>query len=442
MATLELTIHSADGTRQVSPRGGRTTIGRGKDAAVCINDQGLSRLHASIYCEGDKVWIIDERSTNGVFVNGERVTAAGRPLANGDKIEMGDQTIMWAQLAASANGKPAGNRRGLALRPRAAVYLPIVFVLLLAGFFSLRLLRNAGANGETRAVPPPAADGVAKDAVAKDAVEPAAVPPPVDKGSEAVPQVTTPPAVVNRLYQAMSPAERMEFVRREAARVSEIIGTRPCNFTEEVLRMIKVNVDAYANRVGQRGEDRTELMRRARKYAPLIIRAFRQEGVKPEIGLYIAMIESEYSDRCVSSPAAARGMFQFIASTARLYGVTNPADVCDPKVMAPAAARYVRDRLNEFGQDATSVGLAIAGYNRSPDSVRRDLHTILNETGERRERSFWTLVAHAEKLDHWFQENMKYVPKFYAAAIIGENPQYFGLQMRQLSTYSDESEPR
>jgi len=33
-------------------------------------------------------------------------------------------------------------------------------------------------------------------------------------------------------------------------------------------------------------------------------------------------------------------------------------------------------------------------------------------------------------------ENFKYVPKFFAAAIIGENPQDFGLKLQPLSTYS------
>ena len=87
-----------------------------------------------------------------------------------------------------------------------------------------------------------------------------------------------------------------------------------------------------------------------------------------------------------------------------------------------------------------SVALAIAGYNRSPDSVRRDLHDVLNS--ENKERSFWTLVANSNKLDHYFQgENIKYVPKFFAAAIVGENPWMFGIQMQPLSTYAEIKAP-
>lgn len=126
-------------------------------------------------------------------------------------------------------------------------------------------------------------------------------------------------------------------------------------------------------------------------------------------------------------------MFQFMPDTARVYGL-DPAKRCDWRLAAPAAARYMKDRLNQFGPDAASVALAIAGYNRGPGSVLRDLEAILNDRN--RERSFWTLAANAEQLDHYFQnENVRYVPKFFAAAIVGETPWAFGLGLQPLSTY-------
>jgi hypothetical protein len=52
-------------------------------------------------------------------------------------------------------------------------------------------------------------------------------------------------------------------------------------------------------------------------------------------------------------------------------------------------------------------------------------------------RDFWTLIAKGDILSKQFQsENFKYVPKFFAAAIIGENPQDFGLTLQPISTYS------
>jgi hypothetical protein len=53
---------------------------------------------------------------------------------------------------------------------------------------------------------------------------------------------------------------------------------------------------------------------------------------------------------------------------------------------------------------------------------------------ENYQRNFWTLFAHRDKLDTTFRnENAAYVPAFFAASIIGENPQTFELPGPPLS---------
>jgi len=441
---VNLTIHFLGGTTQFCLKEGRATVGRSDDATICINDCGLSRLHASIYCEDNKVWIIDEMSTNGIYVNGEQVSASGKPLASGDKISIGDNTIIWVNINNPNADAVAAAPFSMAGLPRTAFYVPIIIALVVAVAFGARWISSQAASKQTGKTQINANEFEARTKKQSQTVL-------NSNSNSSQSEIPDPPAIepataLNKLYKDMTPQERMDYVTVEAKRISEVVGTRPCNFTQEVLKMIKANVDGYSSRISRSAGarfgsgDLRALMERARRYAPLIIRSFKQENVKPEIGLYIVMIESEYFE-CLTSPVGAKGMFQFMPATARGYGV-DPEARCDLKKMAPAGAKYIRDRLNEFGTDATSVGLAIAGYNRSPDSVRRDLHDVLNDNGERKERSFWTLVANSKKLDHWFQENMRYVPKFYAAAIIGENPQRFGLSMRQLSTYTDETEQR
>ena len=137
------------------------------------------------------------------------------------------------------------------------------------------------------------------------------------------------------------------------------------------------------------------------------------------------------------SRAGAAGLFQFLGPTAEHYGVPS-SERTDVARMAPAAARYFRDNIMSFGDDSMSVALAIAGYNRAPESVKRDLRNVLNaENNEDKERNFWILIANQGKLDHFFQsENKNYVPRFFAAAILGETPWAFGIQMRPLSTYT------
>jgi two-component system, cell cycle response regulator len=69
-----------------------TTIGRGSQADIQVIDEGISRRHASIRLDGDKVVIADLGSTNGTFLNGERV--ATQALSDGDKIQVGSTTIL------------------------------------------------------------------------------------------------------------------------------------------------------------------------------------------------------------------------------------------------------------------------------------------------------------------------------------------------------------
>ena len=95
MLEVTLTIQSSEGTRKVPVTGDRLTVGRGGAADLNIEDRGLSRIHASIYRDGDRVWIVDEASINGTWVNGAPVDSAGAPLADGDKISIGDFTTIW-----------------------------------------------------------------------------------------------------------------------------------------------------------------------------------------------------------------------------------------------------------------------------------------------------------------------------------------------------------
>ena len=91
---VTLIIHSVDGAREVPLTGSRLTLGRAEPADVVINDQSLSRVHASLNRDGDRVWIIDEGSTNGSLVNGATVPASGTPLRDGDEIYLGNTTVV------------------------------------------------------------------------------------------------------------------------------------------------------------------------------------------------------------------------------------------------------------------------------------------------------------------------------------------------------------
>ena len=116
--------------------------------------------------------------------------------------------------------------------------------------------------------------------------------------------------------------------------------------------------------------------------------------------------------------------------TSASYGVAK-ADMCDVEKMSAAAAHYVADRMAELGEDSESLTLVLLSYNRGAESVRGSLRQ-LRGTGNY-ERNFWTLLANSPSSDPR-DEHARYVPSFFAAAIIGENPQRFGLKTPPLSS--------
>jgi diguanylate cyclase (GGDEF)-like protein len=73
--------------------GEETVLGRGNNATVRLNDDGISRRHARLFQVGREVFIEDLQSSNGTTVNGEPVTTR-RTLQDGDKIRLGSTTVL------------------------------------------------------------------------------------------------------------------------------------------------------------------------------------------------------------------------------------------------------------------------------------------------------------------------------------------------------------
>lgn len=239
-----------------------------------------------------------------------------------------------------------------------------------------------------------------------------------------------------KLYAQMNTVEQLSFIRDQEQRVSAIMGDRPVKLNDEALNAIKERLDRYVARVGSTSdvpgrEDLRTIYARAVPFIPLIARSFAARKVPVIIGIYLPMIESEYKT-CFENQTGAKGLFQFLPQTARAYGVAQE-EMCDVDKMTPAAAHYIADRMAELGDDSQSMTLVLLSYNFGAEGVRDALRELRDT--ENFERNFWTLFADRNKLDeHFRNEGALYVPSFFAAAIIGENPQAFGLQTPPLST--------
>jgi pSer/pThr/pTyr-binding forkhead associated (FHA) protein len=72
-----------------------THIGRSPAADIVLDDASVSRRHALLVVRGEQTVILDDRSLNGVFVNGQRVSEA--PLADGDVIQLGHVVVRFVE---------------------------------------------------------------------------------------------------------------------------------------------------------------------------------------------------------------------------------------------------------------------------------------------------------------------------------------------------------
>jgi len=156
------------------------------------------------------------------------------------------------------------------------------------------------------------------------------------------------------------------------------------------------------------------------------------EHMPPQF-LYLALQESEFDSTAVG-PATpfgfAKGMWQFIPSTATQYGLkTGPLKEfarMDPrderhKVQKAnsAAARYIRDIYNTEAQ--ASGLLVMASYNWGHNAVKRLVRQLPENP---RERNFWKfLAAYKGKIP---KQTYDYVFMIFSAACVGENPEAFG----------------
>ena len=79
---------------------GWTRVGRSLSAHIRFDDPTVSRRHALVYRDDEGARILDDRSLNGVFRNGERVELA--PLADGDEIAIGRYRLYFLALGGEA----------------------------------------------------------------------------------------------------------------------------------------------------------------------------------------------------------------------------------------------------------------------------------------------------------------------------------------------------
>ncbi len=75
------------------------SIGRTNLARIVLSDTGLSRLNTSFFLDEGAVFVVDENSLNGTFLNGEKLSNQPRRVYNGDTITLGSETKITVEIA-------------------------------------------------------------------------------------------------------------------------------------------------------------------------------------------------------------------------------------------------------------------------------------------------------------------------------------------------------
>jgi peptidoglycan lytic transglycosylase D len=200
---------------------------------------------------------------------------------------------------------------------------------------------------------------------------------------------------------------------------------RRLQFSQQVIDNPKVR--HFINYYSNTGKIRfRELLRRSGRYMPMIAKVLSQEGLPEELG-YLALLESEFVVDTASRNGAV-GLWQFIAPTARRYGLRIDEWIDerrDPVKSTRAAAAYLKDLHDYFGR----WYLATAAYNAGPGTIDK----ALRQSGA---KDFWSIKAKAQLSE----ETRNFVPKFVAIALIAMDPRKYGFDDIQYDTPLDYEE--
>ena len=157
------------------------------------------------------------------------------------------------------------------------------------------------------------------------------------------------------------------------------------------------------------------LSARASRYLYHTVKEAERRGLPTELAL-LPIIESSY-DPAATSSAAAAGLWQFIPSTGKIYGLKQTSQYDgrrDVVESTRAAYEFLGSLYNQFG----SWELALASYNAGPGRIQQ---AINRNKAAGLPTDYWSL-----KLP---QETMYYVPRFIAVAQIIKNPSAYNVSL-------------
>ncbi len=441
------------------------TIGRSDDCSIQIIEGVVSRLHLEVCLEYNKWWIIDKQSSNGTFLNGDKINKIeiknstsielgkngciilfsfenpNDPLSqhttstpesgtitsyiqhyfdeSKSEHEMGEHTRMMREAFKVVKKKQTSKYKKLIIIIGIVAMAVAAYSIyqqlkenkqkLLAEniFYDMKSLELEISTLKDKL----ASTG---DIAAQDALQ---------KFDERHKQLENNYDKFVDELGVYNMSEEDKLIIQTARIFGECELNVPQDFIEEVKSYIKK---------WQASNRLTEAIQRANlnDYTQTIIDDLVKQHMAPQF-FYLALQESDFKDQAVGSETRygfAKGIWQFIPPTAIKYGLaTGPlasVKAFDPRderfnftMATSAAAKYINDIYNT---DAQASGLLVmASYNWGENNI---IDLIRKMPENPRDRNFWKLLEKFKVPEQTYN----YVFYIFSAAVIGENPQLFG----------------
>jgi soluble lytic murein transglycosylase-like protein len=219
------------------------------------------------------------------------------------------------------------------------------------------------------------------------------------------------------LLYRLSVYDQGDFVTRELRAVMAEFGAEVYSIPPDFIERVNYYIEQ------DRGANRP-IIARALAEARGQLRTIQQILQKHELPVdlaYIPLVESSL-EAGKSSEAGAMGPWQFTAATAKAFGLHVDGQVDERKDLVKsteATCKYLRELILDFGT-GSSVMLALAAYNSGTTTVRQAVSKTVGDPIK--QRNFWYLYR-SRALP---RETREYVPRVFAAILIGRNPAHFG----------------
>jgi len=173
-------------------------------------------------------------------------------------------------------------------------------------------------------------------------------------------------------------------------------------------------IQQYINYYQGRGRTTMESgLRRSGQYMKMARQIFKEEGVPIDI-TWLGQVESAWKPKAVSW-AAASGLWQFVPSTGRQFGLRQTAWIDERNSFEQAtraSAKYLKSLANRYNGNWE---LAMAAYNTGAGNIDRGI----SRAGT---ANYWAIYPYIA------QETRNYVPNILATILIAKNPEKYGFK--------------